>query len=46
MCKFIEFHKAFCKKMAFGFRKAKDLSKQKMEVIQNKLKNCVHGIYL
>ncbi len=46
MCKFIEFYKAFYKKKAFGFKKAKDLTKQEMEVIQNKLKNCVHGIYL
>jgi NADPH-dependent 7-cyano-7-deazaguanine reductase QueF len=34
MCKFIEFYKAFCKKKIFGFRKAKDLTKQEMEIIQ------------
>jgi len=37
MCKFIEFYKAFYKKKAFGFKKAKDLTKQEMEVIQKQI---------
>jgi hypothetical protein len=37
MCKFIEFYKAFCKKKALGFREAKDLTKEEMEVIQKKI---------
>jgi ssDNA-specific exonuclease RecJ len=37
MCKFIEFYKVFYKKKAFRFKKAKELTKQEMEVIQKQI---------